>query len=543
MNAFPEPTPSDPTSSPIERDMTIQGDISTPRPPSLAARHPLLGAGRPQLPEELRECQLRIEEAAVERGLSFDPIIYEMLQPSEVNAIAARDGFPIRYPHWRFGMEYEFLNKSYEHGSSKIYELVINNNPVFAYLMDSNHGYDQEFVIAHVTGHADFFKNNIYFSQTNKQAVDMMASHAVRIQRYMNLHGRETVEKMIDRALSIEDLIDPYQLLVAAKMSSSSGSEKGDYSDGGGIPGKIRTSRSYLDPFVNPPEMLERFRAEEEKKAKAAARRFPEKPSRDVMQFLIEHAPLEDWQRDVLSIVRAESLYFLPQRQTKILNEGWASYWHSELMRAVVLDEDRVFPFAHLHSGVTATNPQQLNPYKLGIELLRDIEDRWNKGRFGPEWESCTDMAERANWDKKLGLGREKLFEVRRYENDLSFISNYLTMEFCEKHGLFTFSQNKATGDYVIRSREFNKVRETLVRQLINAGRPIIELVDGNLHNRGEFRLQHVFEKDPLREDYAARVLDNLYHIWTRPVHIDSQKNGEPMRYTFDARGYRKDSI
>lgn len=129
-----------------------------------SAPHPLFGPGRPTLPEELRQCQLIVEEAARQRGLSFSPIVYEMLTSEEVNAVAARDGFPIRYPHWRFGMEYEFLNKRYEHGSSKIYELVINSEPVYAYLMDSNNLSDQEFVICHVTGHADFFENNVYFS-------------------------------------------------------------------------------------------------------------------------------------------------------------------------------------------------------------------------------------------------------------------------------------------------------------------------------------------------------------------------------------------
>lgn len=249
-----------------------------------------------------------------------------MLTSAEVNAVAARDGFPIRYPHWRFGMEYEFLNKSYEHGSSKIYELVINSDPVYAYLMDSNNRYDQEFVICHVTGHADFFKNNIYFSQTNRQSIDMMASHAERIRGYMHLYGRDEVEKVIDRALSVADLIDPFQMLVPSRASESISNQinQDDFSDR--APGRIRTSRDYLDSFVNPPELLKEYKQAADKKRDEAGSKFPERPVRDVMQFLIENAPVPDWQRDILGMIREEAYYFLPQQQTKIMAHAYGRH-------------------------------------------------------------------------------------------------------------------------------------------------------------------------------------------------------------------------
>jgi stage V sporulation protein R len=499
---------------------------------------PLLGPGRPTLSEDLRDRQIQIENAARDHGLSFYPIVYEMLYSREINAIAARDGFPIRYPHWRFGMEYEFLNTGYEHASSKIYELVINSDPVYAYLMASNEHFDQEFVMCHVTGHADFFRNNIYFSQTNRQSIDMMATHAHRVAKYMHVYGRDEVEKVIDHALSISDLIDPFKMLAFPngndKQSSTMKEEPLR-----GQPGKLPVTRDYLESFINPPEALEAARIKEEKLSKKP-RQFPEKPVRDVLQFLIENAPIPDWQRDILSIVREESYYFLPQMQTKIMNEGWASYWHSTLMRQEIVKDKNHDQHAQLHSSITASQPPNLNPYKIGIELFRDIEDRWNKGQFGPEWEACTNEDERKRWDKKLGLGREKIFEVRRLNNDLSFISNYLTMDFCERHQLYTFDQNAVTGDYVMRSREFEKVRDTLIRQLVNCGKPLVELIDGNLHNRGEIRLMHHFDKDPLRQDYTEAVLKSIHFFWTRPVCIDTKRNGVGERCTFDQSGYRR---
>jgi stage V sporulation protein R len=209
-------------------------------------------------------------------------------------------------------------------------------------------------------------------------------------------------------------------------------------------------------------------------------------------------------------------------------------------MREEVLDDARLVPFAQLHSGVTATAPGQLNPYKLGLELFRDIEDRWNKGKFGPEWEGCTDAHQKENWDLKLGLGRQKIMEVRKLNNDLSFIANYLTQEFCEDHKLFTFSQNRVTGDYVIRSKEFEKVREQLIKQLVNSGRPSIHIQDANYQNRGEMLLKHNFESDSLREDYAQGVMQNLFSIWGKPIHLETQVKTRNVRFTFDEKGFSR---
>ena len=163
-----------------------------------------------------------------------------------------------------------------------------------------------------------------------------------------------------------------------------------------------------------------------------------------MLLFLLEHAPLKDWQRDVLAIIRDEAYYFAPQGQTKIMNEGWASYWHSTIMTRHGLTDAEVIDYADHHSGTMATSPHRLNPYKLGIELFRDIEERWNKGHFGPEYEACDDLHVKENWDKQLGLGREKIFEVRRIYNDVTFIDAFLTPEFCIKHKLFRLRLQRA---------------------------------------------------------------------------------------------------
>ena len=160
------------------------------------------------LPQELAKMQAAIEDYARLQNLDFFPTIFELVEADELNAIAAYGGFPTRYPHWRFGMEYEQLAKGYHYGLQKIYELVINNNPCYAYLMKSNSLVDQKLVMCHVYGHCDFFKNNFWFSQTNRKMMDEMANGGNRIRSHMDRQGVEAVEEFIDACLSIEDLID-----------------------------------------------------------------------------------------------------------------------------------------------------------------------------------------------------------------------------------------------------------------------------------------------------------------------------------------------
>ena len=162
-----------------------------------------------ELPVELRREQERIEKIAREMGLTFFRVIFEMVDWREMNALAAYGGFPTRYPHWRWGMEYAELAKSYEYGLHKIYEMVINNDPTYAYLLEGNALVDQKLVMAHVYGHADFFVNNVYFAHTNRKMIDAMANHATRVRRHQESRGVEAVERFMDACLSIEDLIDP----------------------------------------------------------------------------------------------------------------------------------------------------------------------------------------------------------------------------------------------------------------------------------------------------------------------------------------------
>jgi len=479
------------------------------------------------LSPELELMRRRIEAWAREYGLDFYETIFEVLDYEEMNMVAAYGGFPNRYPHWKFGMEYERLTKSYAYGLHKIYEMVINNDPCYAYLLECNHAVDQKLVMAHVYGHCDFFKNNIWFSKTNRKMMDTMANHATKVRKYIDRHGLEAVESFLDRCLSLEDLIDRHSPFIQRRSKPVDASEP----QGNATP--KMSSSDYMDGYINPPEFLasERLKIEQGRRRR---KHFPEEPQRDIMLFLIENAPIEDWQRDILSMIREEAYYFAPQAQTKIMNEGWATYWHAKIMTERALTDTEVIDFADHHSGTVAMHPGQINPYKLGFELWKDIEDRWNKGRFGKEYDQCDDWSTKRNWDRHTGLGKEKIFETRRVHNDVTFIDAFFTQEFCHEHKFFIYAYNAERGVYEVADRDWKSVKQKLLAGITNFGQPVIHVVDGNFENRGDLLLEHRHEGTDLRLDYARDTLENIFKLWSRPVHIKTIVEGKEKLLGYD---------
>jgi stage V sporulation protein R len=488
------------------------------------------------LPAYLYDIQKEIEGYGKEFGLDFWEVSFEILDYKRMQEVAAFGGFPVRYPHWRFGMDFEGLTKSHVYGLSQIYEMVINNNPAIAYLLEGNSLVDQKMVIAHVLGHVDFFKNNYFFSKTNRKMIDTMANHATRVRRHVERLGLDKVEGFIDACLCLENLIDPMSPFIVRKppeKPTDSRTSSHDQEPIKEVP-KLR-SKDYMEGFINPPEYVaeQRKRLERERDK---PKKFPAEPERDVLLFLLMHAPLESWERDILEIVRAEAYYFAPQRQTKILNEGWASYWHSKIMTEKALKASEIIDYADHNAGVLSAAPGQFNPYKVGISLLRHIEERWDKGRFGKEWSECDDYEIRRTWDKRLGLGRQKIYEVRRLYNDVTFLDEFFTEDFCRENQFFSFSMNERSGNYEIDSREFYKVKQKILFQLTNFGEPFIFVEDANHENRGELLLHHRHEGQDLHDEHARATLNALERIWRRPVNLRTTLDSKAKLLRFDGR-------
>ena len=488
---------------------------------------------------ELAKIKDKILGHALDYELDFHEVVFEVCDYETINILAAQGGFPSRYPHWRFGMEYDQLSKGYTYGVQKIYEMVINTNPCYAYLLNANHMVDQKTVMAHVYGHADFFKNNLWFAATDRKMMNVMANHGAKVRRYMDRYGQEKIESFIDKVLSLENLLDINMLFERGKEGRQSGEveeeEKNDFEE---VSSALKTfMRSNLK---NKGERDDK-KVKEKKKGKNKLDYSP----RDVMKFLLEHAPLEEWEADILGILREEAYYFLPQRLSKIMNEGWASYWHSKIMSEKALSAREVIDFADHHAGIMAMSPQQINPYKIGIELWRDIEYRWDRGMFGKDYSECSDMREKDGWDKGAGLGRQKIFEIRRTHNDITFIDEFFTQDFCQRQQLFTYNFNNRTGRFEIDSREFEQVKEKLLAGLTNYGQPIIEVVTGNFNNRGELHLRHIYQGVGLDVAQVADTMKSIQALWRRPVRLTTlvkeQDKESAVMYSYDGKEFTTD--
>ena len=454
------------------------------------------------LTPELRAHAQRIEAIARDAGLDFFPTVFEMLDAKDVNAVAAFMGFPVRYPSWRFGMEYERLEKGYSWGLSKIYELVINNDPTYAYLVRSNSDMEQKLVMAHVFGHADFFKHNVWFSPTERHMLDRMANHGTRLRRYIDRYGQDTVEEFLDRVLSLDNLIDPFLPL--------RGHLQGPVRTKDAVGMLERARRSFEAAFVeaDAPSDAE---APEGVEGTAAAPTTPGRtPTYDILGFLAEHAPLTRWQRDVARIARAEAYYFMPQRMTKIMNEGWASFWHSRILTGGVLAPSEIIDFADCHSGATLVQPGQLNPYKLGIELFRHAEE--------------------SGFD---------IFRLRRMHNDASFIDEVFDEPFVRKNQLFVYGRNHRTGRTEVIDRDWIEVKQRLLQQLAWGGLPQIELVDDDHEGREELHLVHHHDGRDLDLRAAGETLRQVALLWGRPAHLSTSEEGQGRTLSTDGEEIR----
>jgi stage V sporulation protein R len=234
------------------------------------------------------------------------------------------------------------------------------------------------------------------------------------------------------------------------------------------------TCASYINPDVVPRVAKEEAR----RRAKEREKSFRSVRDRDVLGFLIDHAPLERWEREFSRIVRREAYYFAPQMQTKIMNEGWATYWHSKNHdgEGLRLVGDHRLRRAQ-RAGVLATSAREdINPYKLGVELFRHIEDRWNRGQFGKEWDRLRRRShERRNWDRRTGLGREKIFEVRKHYTDVTFHRRVLSRRTSSSNKRCTaFGYNSRNDRYEIESRKFNEVKRSYSFASPTRGQPFI---------------------------------------------------------------------
>lgn len=453
--------------------------------------------------EELEIWNERILAIARDFGLDLFPQEFEICDHEQMLGYMAYSGMPAHYPHWSYGKAYERLKTLYDYGVTGLpYEMVINANPAVAYLMRDNTLLLQILTIAHVYGHNDFFKNNFTFKSTRPEyTVETFKAHADRVRRYTEdpSIGVDKVERILDAAHAVA--LQCRRNLAIRKETPEEARQR-----------RLEEARPRLDPFQTihrrpdyvPPDL----------------NKVPLYPEEDLLLFIRDHnAQLADWEKDLLTIVHESAQYFVPQIETKIMNEGWATFWHKRILEALDLPQGMRVEFFVRHHQVVSPIPGGINPYHLGLTIWEDIERRWDK----PTEEEIREYGPR----KKSG--RAKLFEVREVERDSSFLRRYLTEDLIRELNLVELQArgNQRVITRVADSENWREIKENLIRSVGMGTVPVIKIEDADYnHNRALF-LKHYHDGRDLHLEYAEKTLRHIHQLWGREVVLETSINGK----------------
>ena len=463
---------------------------------------------------DLESWDARIREKVEEFGLSCFPQEFEICDHYGMLGYMAYSGMPSHYPHWSYGKSYEKLKTLYDHGVSGLpYEMVINSNPAIAYLMRDNTLLLQILTMAHVYGHNDMNKNNFTFKSTRPElTVETFKAHAIRVRRYTEdpSIGQEKVERLLDAAHALQ--WNCRRNLAIRKLDRKEQVERA-----------IEASQPRHDPFQKLHTRAEFKEAEVHK--------IPLDPEEDVLLFIRDHNPyLAEWEKDLLTIVDEEAKFFLPMMETKIMHEGWATFWHHRILEALGLEQGLQLEFIVRHNQVARPIPGQLNPYHLGLKVWEDIYRRWSNPtreeikRDGPPTKPAN----------------EKLFEVREVERDSSFLRRYLTEELMREMDLFEYEQR---GDEYVISKVsdeegWKKVKETIIKNVGAGSIPVIKVEDADFGQNRTLYMKHYHDGRDLHLEYAEKTMAYLQRLWGREVVLETTLDGKRSLLCCNDRGF-----
>jgi stage V sporulation protein R len=459
--------------------------------------------------DDLERWNERIMNLVERFGLDPYPQEFEICDHEDMLSYMVYSGMPSHYPHWSYGKNFEKLKTLYDYGVSGLpYEMVINSNPSIAYLMRDNTLALQVLTIAHVYGHNDFFKNNFTFKSTGAlYTIESFKSHATRVRHYVEdpSIGLEKVEALLDAAHALS--LQCRRNLAIKKPSPTEERQL-----------KLDEATPAADPFST----VHRRREQAEPDLK----KVPLFPDEDLLLFIRDHNPLlSEWEKDLLTIVHEEARYFVPQIETKIMNEGWASFWHKRILEALDLPQELHLEFIVRHTQVLRPSPGGLNPYHVGMKVWEDIEKRWNH----PSAEEVEEFGPR----KKSG--KDKLFEVREVERDASFLRRYLTEDLMRELNLFEY---KSRGNDQVVTRVSDKdnwrqIKETLIQNVGTGTIPVIKVEDADYKNNRTLLLKHHHDGRDLQLEYAEKTLKYVHQLWGHDVAMETVVDKSPTFLSF----------
>lgn len=502
----------------------------------------------------------RLLAAARKKGLDPQATAFMIASPAKLLQVAAR-GLP-NMPHdWLHGMNLYDLAQNEKEGIGHILELVLNTKPSIAYLLNVNTPLETRFVIAHVYGHTDFFKRNRFFKDTRPEDIlNIVGRHKTEMKRYVSdlsiprdpRTRSNPVKEFQNKLHSISHLID-----MDAEDHPLNDFEVNQY-----VP-PVHPEERVMHKGKPPVEEKDRYLYSAEERAKLQEefqkenlpkkRKFPAGVDRDLMGFLAKHSPgLATWQRRMLQMKREQEYYFLAQRQTKIMNEGWASFWHTKLLiEDAETNYDNTTEFEILNKKIL--KPNGMNPYWLGFSVWQDLYIKAGlglplmestPGKYSKE--TMFTIIKRPEFNEERAMAR--LYEVCEKERDYSFIERYLTPSLVEKMKFYKVKIGEEPGFYsnykqfaIEKQKAYEQIHKKILDLLYYCGNPVLEVVDGDFGDNGELLINHSYINDGLNVDDTKKTLKVVSSIWGRTTHLDTylpkdKPGGQlvPIRYTAD---------
>jgi stage V sporulation protein R len=486
----------------------------------------------------MEECKSRARDA----GLRFDDETLEYVVTNrDMLELSPKNMIPTLYDYWMHDVNVLREKGKYELYPHNPYETVINSRPAISFYNDNNPDWLNVMIFYHVIGHIDFFQNNLYFRNTwNDDFVGQALADKRLLKRLRSEHGR-WVDYVLEFARGIDNLVDYYHELDTAFNPPPPKSTKLDYFFDIFLQ---REKKVGMTRYMKELDLFNQAVADSSSYAEnvflsEAVKRYPELDStyqkylkqeptkrQDVMQYVIENSQFigkdeNRWMRSVLQVVRNSSLYFQPQIRTKIINEGWASYWHDKLF---IMDErvsGHETDYARVNARVTSLSRVGINPYAIGMRMISEIEMRADKGMLSYEFESIRDSRTRKEFDKKTGTGPSKLFELRENFCDFTLINTFCDQDFVDRHKLFVAGRRlnpmRQTWEYYVKSRKAEDYRAMLLDSLHH---PPIITVDEEKSTDKLLIITHAFEGKPLVREYIDQVMLGLEYLWGAPVQL-----------------------
>jgi stage V sporulation protein R len=487
------------------------------------------------------------KQRALDAGLRFqDESLEYIVSNRDLLELTPKVMIPTLYDYWVHDVEVLKEKGRYELYPNNPYETVINTRPAISFYNDNNPDWMNVMIFYHVLAHIDFFQNNMYFRHTWDYDFTGRALSDKRMIAKLRSEKGRWVDYIIEFSRGIDNLVGYHDELSRLNRPSGAGQTKMlDFYFDVFLQSmkKVKTNK-YIKEIERYNKCMRENKELGEKTFFAEVlKKHPEfdaiykktlkaKPHRklDLIEYIMEHSTFlakekNNWIKPVIEVVRKTSLFFQPQIRTKIMNEGWASYWHEKLF----LQDDRIdgheVDFARTHSGVTSMPRVGLNPYALGMRLFYYIEQLADKGKYSIEFKRLSDARERRQFDAHADQGMDFLFKLRDNFNDFMFINTFVDQDFIDQFKLFVagrrLNEQRGVWEYYVKSRSADSYRRMLLATLYHP--PWIE-IDQEKSNNGDLHMIHRFEGKPIVKDFIANTMLGIEYLWGAPVKLETSE-------------------